>query len=58
MTYRHTLTCRFGVGLIRKDIPLPDVGDARAVLLPGSWDGEFAGSPEYTGFGTSRAFRQ
>ena len=29
------ITCRFGVGLIRKDIPLSDVDHARAVL--NSW---------------------
>jgi len=32
---KHTLTCRFGVGLIRKDIPLSDVDHASAVL--NSW---------------------
>jgi hypothetical protein len=30
----HTLTCRFGVGLIRRDIPLQDVEQIRAVVNP------------------------
>jgi uncharacterized membrane protein len=31
---KNTLTCRFGVGLIRRDIPLPDVEHVRAVVNP------------------------
>ena len=30
----HTLTCRFGVGLIRRDIPLKDIEQIRAVVNP------------------------
>ena len=31
---KNTLTCRFGVGLIRKSIPLSDVGECSAVVNP------------------------
>jgi hypothetical protein len=31
---RNTLSCHFGVGLIRKSIPLSDVGESRTVTNP------------------------
>ena len=55
---KNTLTCRFGVDLIRKSILLSDIDHASAVLLPGGWDGGSAGSREGTGCGMFRASGQ